>query len=184
MKRKSHLVLIFLSCISTQSFLELVTTKQEFSGSTLSQISDTFHAYSKFDKINYNDLFTLTAGERVVYIYKFKDKLPDSFIELSIVNEKLGAENEKPRKYTIQKIKDRKVFDEKKLRIVEKDTATIITEYLNKTDTFVYEAYGNFINSEMGGCNHGDIWLSVKEDKFNIETGIEKLFYSILWLTK
>ena len=44
-----------------------MTTPQDFGGTTLYKIRDTFKAYVKYDRINYSDFANLTTGERVAF---------------------------------------------------------------------------------------------------------------------
>ena len=64
--------------------LQLWTTPQDFGGTTFYKIGDAFRAYKNYNKINYSNFPNLTTGERVAYIYKFKDRLPNSFVSLQI----------------------------------------------------------------------------------------------------
>ena len=64
------------------------------------------------------------------------------------------------------------------------DTATIITEYYNKTDTLVYKMNKNFMKIGSGGYNDRIISIDIQEDDFKLDTGIEKIVYTILCWTK
>ncbi|HTO16769.1 MAG TPA: hypothetical protein VLZ83_13450 [Edaphocola sp.] len=173
---------VFFVLIIFQSFVQLVTTPQE-SGVFLT-INDTKNAYYKFDKIEVNDFPNLSRGERVVYIYKFKSNLPSSFITLTIDSLKNDDENTNPRVYLIKNIKGKKHFDKNKINIVESDTATLITEYYNKTDTSVYKMNRNFMNIGSGGYNDRVISIFIHEDNLKFNSGMEILLYKILSWTK
>lgn len=177
-------LIAFLILITLQSYVQLSTIPQDFGGDAFSKISDAKSAFSKYDKIEFNAFLNLTKGERVVYIFKFKSKLPDTFISLTIDSLKNKYESTNPRTYLIQNIDGKRHYDENKFKIVENDTATIITEYYNKTDTLVYKMNRNFINNGSGGYNDSIISLDIHEDDFKLDTGIEKLLYSIMGWTK
>ena len=93
-------------------------------------------------------------------------------------------ESTNPRTYLIQNIDGKRQYDESKIKIAESDTATIITEYYNKTDTLVYKMDRNFINIGSGGYNDRILSLDIHEDDFKLDTGIEILLYTILGWTK
>ena len=175
-------LIAFSTLITLQSYIQLSTLPQDFGGDAFSKISDAKIAFSNYNKIEFNDFPNLTTGERVVYIYKFKHKLPDTFISLTI--DSLKNEYESPRFYLIQNIDGKRHYDGSKIKIEESDIATIITEYYSKTDTFVYKMDSNFLNMGSGGFNDQIVSLDIHEDDFKLDTGIEKLLYTLLRLTK
>jgi hypothetical protein len=177
-------IIAFLTLITMQSYIQLSTIPQDYGGNAFSKISDVKSAFSKFDKIEFNDFPNLTTGERVAYMFKFKSKLPNTFISLTIDSLKNKYESTNPRTYLIQNINGKRYYDESKIEIVESDTATIITEFYNKTDTLIYKMNKNFINIGSGGYNDRIVSLDINEDDFKLGTGIEKLFYTILACTK
>jgi hypothetical protein len=177
-------LIAFLILITFQSHVQLSTIPQDSGGDAFSKISDAKSAFSKYDQIEFNDFPSLTTGERVAYLYKFKSKLPDTFISLTIDSLKNEYESTNPRTYLIQNIDGKRQYDESKIKIAESDTATIITEYYNKTDTLVYKMDRNFINIGSGGYNDRILSLDIHEDDFKLDTGIEILLYTILGWTK
>ena len=88
-----------------------------------------------------------------------------------------------PRTYLIQKINNKTYFEEDKIHLQQTDTSTVITEYY-KHDTLTYNMSKNFINIGSGGYNNRIISINIDEDNFKLDTGIEKLLYLILQLTK
>jgi hypothetical protein len=175
---------LFLSVFTTQIFLQLWTTPQDFGGTTFYKIGDAFRAYKYYNKINYTDFPNLTTGERVAYIYKFKDKLPNSFVLLQIDSTGQDYESVNQRTYVIENNNGKRHYDSAKLNLIESDTATIIIEYFSDSDTLVHKMNRNFLNIKAGGWGDKGVNLNVNEDNFELETGIEKLLYGILERTR
>lgn len=175
---------LFLSIFTIQILLQLWTTPQDFGGTTFYKIGDAFRAYKNYNKINYSDFPNLTTGERVTYIYKFKEKLPNSFVSLQIDSTGQDYESVNQRTYVIEDRNGKRQYDTTKLNLIESDTATIIIEYFSNSDTLVHKMNRNFLNIKAGGWGDKRINLNVNEDNFEIETGIEKLLYGILERTR
>ncbi len=182
--KRWQIAIIFFTLITFQSYVQLATLPQDFGGDVFSKIGDAKNAFFNYDQLEFNDYSKLTTGERVAFIYKFESKLPDSFILLTIDSLKNKSESTNPRTYLIQNIDGKRHYDVTKIKIAESDTANIITEFYNKTDTLVYKMDRNFINIGSGGYNDRIISLDIEEDDFRLETGIEKLLYTILGWTK
>lgn len=170
---------LFISVLTIQMLLQLWTTPQDFGGTTFYKIADAFGAYVKYNKINYNDFPNLSAGQRVAYIHKFKDKLPNSFVLLQIDSTGQNYESVNQRTYVIENRVGKRYYDTTKLHLIESDTATIIIEYFRFSDTLVHKMNRNFLNIQAGGWGDEGLNLNVKEDNFELETGIEKLLYEI-----
>src|SRR5690606_12299749 len=175
---------IFLPVFSIQILLQLWTTPQEFGGTTFYKIGDASRAYKNYNRINYSDFPNLTTGERVAYIYKFKDKLPNSFVSLQIDSTGQNYESVNERTYIIENRNGKKQYDITKLNLIESDTATIIIEYFRNSDTLIHKMNRNFLNIKAGGWGDKGINLNVNEDNFELKTGIEKLLYGLLERTR
>ncbi len=121
---------LFLTVFTVQILLQLWTTPQDFGGSTFYKIGDTFKAYKNYNRINYSDFTNLTTGERVSYIYKFKEELPDKFIALQIDSTGQNYESLKPRTYLFEFKKGKIQYDSRQLKLIYNDTSTTIIEYL------------------------------------------------------
>ena len=65
-------------------YLQLLITPQEIGGEPVQQISEAIETYRRFDKSDYNDFSKLNQFERVAYIIRYKSRLPDSFLILSV----------------------------------------------------------------------------------------------------
>lgn len=175
---------IFLSVFTIQVVLQLWTTPQDFGGSTFFKIGDAYSAYKNYNTLNYSDFQNLTTGERVAYIYKFKDQLPNSIVSLHIDSTGQDYESINERTYVIENRDGKRQFDTTKINIIESDTATLIIEYFRGSETLVHKMNRNFLNIKAGGWGDKGVNLFVKEDNFEIETGIEKLLYGILERTR
>lgn len=130
-----QLSILFLSVFTIQIFLQLLTTPQDGNVSTFYQIGDAFKAYINYNRLNYGDFPNLTEGQRVTYIYKFKDELPDKFISLQIDSTGQNYESINPRTYVFEYRKGKIQYDSTKLKLIESDTSTIIIEYFTNSDT-------------------------------------------------
>lgn len=177
-------IFLTLSTLFLQIYLQLWITPQDFGGSTLSKINDTFSAYRKYEQIQYTNFPNLTKAERVIYIYKFQNRLPESLINLQIESTNQEFETINKRNYIIENKAGVRHYDTSKLKLMESDSATIITEYRSNNDTIIYKMNRNFLNIKAGGWLDKGINLNINEDDFKFETGIEKLLYGILKRTK
>lgn len=175
---------LFLSIFTVQIFLQLWTTPQDFGGTTFYKIFDAFGAYRNYNSIEYSNFPNLTSGERVAYIYKFKDKLPNSFVLLQIDSTAQDFQSVNSRTYLIENRNGIRHYDTAKLRIIENDTSTIIFECHQNNDTLIHKMNRNFLNIEAGGWGDKGLNLNINQDDFKISTGIEKLLYGILERTK
>ncbi len=175
---------LFLCIFTFQVILQLWTTPQDFGGTTFSKIRNTSKAYINYNKIKFTDFSNLTNAERVAFIYKFKEKLPDSFVMLQIDSTGQDYKSINPRIYIIENKNGIRYYDTTKLTLFESDTATIIVEYLKNYDTVIHRVDKNFLNIKAGGSSDKGLNLNVNEDDFRIDTGIEILMYGILEITK
>ena len=175
---------LFFFVLILQVLLQLWTTPQEFGGNTFSKIKGTFQAYRKYNNLKFTDFPNLTKAERVAYIYKFKKELPNTFVMLEIDSTRQNYKSINPRIYKIENKSGIRYYDTTKLKLIENDTATVIIEYLKNNDTLLHKLNTNFLNIKAGGWGDKGINIYVNEDNFNMDTGIEKLFYEILNLTK
>jgi len=179
-----QLSILFLSVFTIQIFLQLLTTPQDSGGSTLYQIGDAFKAYLNYNRLNYSDFPNLTEGQRVTYIYKFKEKLPDKFITLQIDSTGQNYESLNPRTYVFEYRIGTIKYDSTQLSLIESDTSTIIIEYLPNSDTLIHTTISNIFNSRLMGWSDNGYNFLKKIDDFKTTTGIEELHYSILQRTR
>ena len=175
---------LFFCVFIFQISLQLCTTPQDFGGTTFSKIEDTYKAYIKYDKIKFTDFPNLTTAERVAFIYKFKEKLPNTFVTLQIDSTGQDYESINSRTYVIENRNRIRYYDSTKLKLIENDTATVIIEYSQNNDTVIHKVNRNFLNIKAGGWGDKGLNLNVNVDDFKIETGIEKLLYGIFKRTK
>tara|TARA_R110002020_G_scaffold401078_2_gene611336 strand:- start:6647 stop:7390 length:744 start_codon:yes stop_codon:yes gene_type:complete len=175
---------LFLCVFSFQIFLQLMTTPQDFGGTTLYKIRDTFNAYVKYDSINYSDFANLTTGERVAYIYKFKEELPDKFIALQIDSTGQNYESLNPRTHLFEFKKGKIQYDSRQLKLINNNTSTTIIEYLPNSDTIIHKTVRDIFSPQLMGWSENGYNFFRKEDDFEMTTGIEKLLYGILERTR
>ena len=175
---------LFLTVFTVQILLQLWTTPQDFGGSTFYKIGDTFKAYKNYNRINYSDFTNLTTGERVSYIYKFKEELPDKFIALQIDSTGQNYESLKPRTYLFEFKKGKIQYDSRQLRLIYNDTSTTIIEYLSNSDTIIHKTVRDIFSPQLMGWSENGYNFFRKEDDFEMTTGIEKLLYGILEKTR
>jgi hypothetical protein len=77
-------IICFVAFLCIQVFSQLLLTPQEYGGQPLEQVSGAITTYRRFNEIDYSDFSTLDQFERVSYIFKNKNTLPDSYLILSI----------------------------------------------------------------------------------------------------
>jgi hypothetical protein len=175
---------LFLTVFTVQVFLQLWTTPQDFGGTTFYKIRDTLKAYKNYDRLNYSNFANLTTGERVAYIYKFKEELPDKFISLQIDRTGKNYESLNLRTYLFEYRKGEIQYDSTQLKLINNDTSTTIIEYLSNSDTIIHKTVRDIFNPQLTGWSDNGYNFFRKEDDFEITTGIEKLHYSILQLIR
>lgn len=175
---------LFLTVFTVQILLQLWTTPQDFGGSTFYKIGDTFKAYKNYNRINYSDFTNLTIGERVAYIYKFNEELPDKFISLQIDSTGQNYESINPRTYAFEYRKGKIQYNSTQLKLINRDTSTTIIEYLPNSDTIIHKTVRDIFNPQLMGWSDNGYNFLKKEDDFEISTGIEKLLYGILERTR
>lgn len=182
--KKWIIFLFILVIVTSYSYFQLSILPQDFGGSTFEKIKNAKEAYSKYEKIKFYDFPKLTNFERVAYSYKFQNKLPKSFIILTIDSLKDESESLNPRVYLIQNTDKGRIYDKSKINFVETDSNTFIYEYYHQKDTLIYNMHKNFLNIGSGGYNDRIISLDIYEDDLKPDTGIEKILYFIIKLTK
>jgi hypothetical protein len=175
---------LFLTVFTVQIFLQLWTTPQDFGGTTFYKIRDTFKANKNYGRISYSDFANITSGERVAYIYKFKEELPDKFISLQIDSTGKNYESQNPRTYLFEYRKGKIQYDSTQLKLTNSDTSTTIIEYLSNSDTIIHKTVRDIFNPQLTGWSDNGYNFFRKEDNFEITSGIEKLHYSILQRTR
>ena len=142
---------LFLTLFTVQVFLQLWSTPQDFGGTTFHKIRDTFKAYKNYDRLNYSDFANLSTGQRVAYIYKFKEELPEKLISLKIDSTGDDYESVNPRTYVFEYRKGKIQYDSKQLKLINSDTSTTIMEYLSNSDTVIHETVRNIFNPQLTG---------------------------------
>lgn len=181
--KKWQLIISFFILISIQSIIQLALTPQDYGGNVFSKIIDAKKGYNNYKSIEYTDFPNLSSGERVAYLHKFKYRLPNSLSILTIDSLKNEYESINPRFYLIENKNGKRIYNESKISIEEINDSTIITEYLLQ-DTIVYKMHKNFMNIGAGGYNNRIITLDLYEDDLKLDTGIEKLLFLIMEITK
>src|SRR5690606_34959398 len=104
-----------------------------------------------YNRINYSDFTNLTTGERVSYIYKFKEELPDKFIALQIDSTGQNYESLKPRTYLFEFKKGKIQYDSRQLKLIYNDTSTTIIEYLSNSDTIIHKTVRDIFSPQLMG---------------------------------
>ena len=173
--------LIFLIFFAIQLSIQMCFLPQEIGGTPFSKIEHSIRAYINYDKISIADLSKLDREEKAVFIYKYRNNLPSSFIILTIDSGR--GQNSNPREYVIININRKKNYDKGKINIVENDTATLINEFRGH-DTSLYKMTPNFMNIVNGGFVNDTISIYIEEDSLKLKTGIDKLLYTITAWTK
>ncbi|MFM7857059.1 MAG: hypothetical protein ACKO96_35325 [Flammeovirgaceae bacterium] len=160
-------------------------------GEPIRQISDAISAYRRFDKIDFSDFSALNQYERVSYIFKNKNSLPDSYLILSIdsVDDRHLMPGD-PHYYSRSKtymIEDRngtKTWNTRELGIIENDSSTLLIERLPDGDSLVHKTMKDFLRGGLGDFRNENLSLFITKDELELETGMQKVFYNALELGK
>lgn len=189
--KKRSIVFLFIVLITFQIYLQLLATPQETGGEPIQQISDAIKAYRRFDDINYDDFSSLNQFERVAYIFRNKNRLPASYLIISIntLNDQGLVPPDpgyfsKSTTYLIEKVKGERKWDKSKLGIIETDSSTIIIQRHENGDSAVFEATKGLLNGGVGSAANDSTSIYCMEDDLKLETGFQIIFSDILSLTK
>ena len=183
-------VICFATFLSIQVLIQLLTTPQEYHGEPIEQISRAITTYKQFDNIDFEDFEDLDQFERVAYIFKNKNSLPDSYLILSIdsLNDKHLIPGD-PNYYTYSKtyiIENRngkRNWDNEKLNLIETDSSTIIIQRNGNGDSLVYQTTKDILRGGVGTTIDG-LSIFCTKDELKLTTGMQEVFYDILSLTK
>lgn len=174
--------LISFSFLTIQFFIELTFHPQDFGGSPFSQLNSFSKAVKNYDNINYTGFSNLNQADRVVFIYKFKNKLPQSISTLYIDNSDIKSE------YDFYNYPNGKiVYDTTKLKLLYTDTSLVIIQNPNSKNFIELSvADKTLLNNDAGGYSEmgSSIFYNVAKDSFQLNSGIQKLFYKYLSWTK
>jgi len=179
--------ILFLLFIAIQFEIELQVHPQDFGGSPLQQIADCKSAYTFYDSINFDSYPQLGRAKRVAYIYKFKNKLPSSISTLSIDSLLEDYSSKFNRKYMFLNYTHDTTYDTNSLTLTRTDTSLIIIENpkdSSKVNVHITDKY--LLDHPGGGIydRENSIIYNVSLDKFELNTGLEELFYKYLSMTK
>ncbi|WP_044208502.1 hypothetical protein [Flammeovirga sp. OC4] len=176
-EKRFFTLLLFILFFICQSYIILSTYPQDYGGDIFSQMLSAKKAYGRYDSIQKDDFIGLNRFERVVYIYKFNNELPDENVRLSI------SKNGKRNIYLIEIYDNKITYDKSKLGIVETDSTTIIEEYLTNGLIRPHIAPEGFLRHyDGGGFKEQGFIISVSRDELsdNFDKGIEELLYDQL----
>jgi hypothetical protein len=172
--------------ISQLFILTLLHPQDGGGGTTFNQIHDFSQAFRDYDNYVYEDFPRYIEPKRIAYIYKFQNQLPD-FITIIVISD-LDKNDDciNPRKYLIENYDNEVVFDQNKLLIKKTDSVIVITENPNdslnhriyKTHLKLFNSSWSTYESELGYA------LDTHNDDFELYSGIDKIFYVILKMTK
>lgn len=188
-KRRRVTIICFVAFLSIQVFAQLLLTPQEYGGEPLEQVSEAITTYKRFNEIDFSYFSTLNQFERVSYIFKNKNTLPDSYLILSIdsVNDQHlipGDPNyyTKSKTYMIEKRNGKKTWNTRELGIIENDSSTLLIERLTDGDSLVHKTMDNFLRGGLGDFRNENLSLFITEDDLELKTGMQKVFYNVLEL--
>ena len=184
-------VISFIVFITIQMYLQLLITPQEIGGEPLQQISEASETYRRFDKIDFSDFTKLDQFERVAYIFRYKSRLPDSYIILSVnIRNDKGLVPPDPgyfsqsTTYLVEKRRKGTSWDRSKLGIIETDSSTIIIQRNTNGDSVVHGATKDLLRGGVGSSPNDSTSIYCERDDFKLHTGLQILFSDVLSLTK
>mgnify|MGYP001822699230 CR=1 FL=1 len=171
--------------ISQLFILTLLQPQDGGGGTTFKQIQDFSQVYRDYDNYVYEDYPRFIEPKRIAYIYKFQNRLPDFLTILVISDLDKNDDWINPRKYLIENYKNDVIFDNKKLLLEKIDTAIVITENPNDSVNHrVYKTHMKFLDGSGLYDRELRYALDTRNDDFKLNSGIDKLFYFILKMTK
>jgi hypothetical protein len=179
--------LTFFAFISVQFLFELYVHPQDFGGSTFKQIAEYKQAFKKFDNISFDSFPVLNKAERIAYIYKFKNRLPSTISTLSIDSSSDQFITEVSRKYILLNYPRDTTYDTTVLKLKHTDTSLVIIENPHDSSKMNVHVADKYLLKNTGGgvIDTGksisyNVWL----DDLKLHTGLEKLVYRYLTMTK
>jgi hypothetical protein len=186
--RRRLTVICFIAFLCIQVYVDLLLTPQE-NGEPIEQISEAISTYKRFDKIDFSDFSTLNQFERVSYIFKNKNSLPDNYLILSIdsVNDHHLIPGDphyytRSKTYMIENRNGTKTWNTEELGIIENDSSTVVIERLADGDSIMHRTMTNFLRGGFGDFRNDNVSLFIREDDLELKTGMQKVFYSLLEL--
>jgi hypothetical protein len=184
-------VICFVAFLSIQFSAQLLLTPQDYGGEPIGQISEAISAYRQFDQIDFNDFSELNQYERVAYIFKNKNSLPDNYLILSIdsVNDQHLLPGDphyyaRSKTYMIENRNGTKIWNTDELGIIENDSSTVVIERLADGDSIVHRTMTNFLRGGFGDFRNDNVSLFIREDDLELKSGMQKVFYNALELGK
>ena len=177
--------LLFLQTI----FLMLFHPQDSAGGSTFEQIGNYINTYRHYNEINFEKFPTESVynnPDRVAYIYKFKEKLPEKIITLTLDTiDKSDGTSDHKLKYIIHSNKNTLSYDASKIEILNTDSGTVIIEKkrFNRPNKY-YRKNWDIRKVTAGGYYDKLMDVMVYQDDLKLEAGTEKVFYKILTWTK
>ncbi len=189
-KNRRVTVISFVSLLLIQFSIQLLITPQEYGGQPIEQVSKAITTYKRFDKTDYSDVAKLDQFERVAYIFKNKKSLPDSYLILSIdsLNDEHllpGDRNyyTKSKTYIIENRDGERNWNKEELTLIETDSSTIVIERIENGDSLVYKTTNDILRGGVGTTTD-NVSIFCTKDDLELTTGMQKMFYDLLSLTK
>ena len=175
--------LIFILSIMQFIFLAYIHP-QDYGGEPIDQLTQYAKTYRIYNQVNFNKFDSLSKSDRVAFIYKYQHKLPKSISLLYIDTLMSGYTNQYDRQYILYNYDNYTIYDTLKLKILQTDTSTYVQELLNTKAR--HKLYKGFIKDNEVGFSDtiNKYQYNISKDSFNLNTGAEKLFYSLLSWTK
>jgi hypothetical protein len=152
-----------------QMYLLIVLLPQS-RGGIVKQIGNYVKAYNNYELINYNSFRDYNHEERVAYIYKFEKVLPKEFIVIG-----LEKDDSPSKEFVLEKLQNvnYKLINGKLCLII--DDSLVIDESKNKKIKIPLKNIENEIIYK-----HGSVVVFINAIGFDIDEGIESVFYSYL----
>jgi hypothetical protein len=157
---------------------------QDYGGEPIQQLKQYGKTYSNYNKIDFTNFDSLNNSMRVAFIYKYKNKLPKSISTLYIDTLTSEYTTQFEREYSFYNYDKQSIFDTTKLKVLQTDTLTYVQELINESSRHIL--YKGFINDNGVGFSDtlNKYQYNIRKDTFDLKSGVEKLFYGLLSLTK
>lgn len=172
-----HVLLCFMLLFQFYVQIRLMPQSR---GSIIRQMISYAKVFYNYDLIHYQQYNDSNYEERIAFIYKFRDRLPDRFIFISMDSSKKEPYN--PTVYRLEQINQHINYEDQNLSILETDTTSILI--VNENENKVAHVFPKGSLKPGHGGRNEFMSIDVSYDQFAYDQGIETLFYKFLSFTK
>lgn len=187
-KRGLNQNVIFMTAILfvIDTLLLIEIHPQESGGDQTNQIGQFISAVRNYDQIDFDSFASLNKAERVIYIYKFQNRLPSSISTLNIEKDNKDNNENTSRNYELYNYYDSIKYDTAKIMLQQNGDFVILTEKSKPNFGRRHVIRRTFLDDNGTGYidTTTKYFYNINRDNFELKSGIEKEFYRLLKLIK